>query len=214
MNRAEEREAQAQYYAAVSFIDEGVGRLLDELEAQGLREDTLIVYTSDHGLNCGHHGIWGKGNGTLPLNMVEESIRIPLIMSYPVGMPAGRRVTVPATGADIAPTILDYCGVNPLPQFHGHSLRSGTGGECDDEWAFCENREGYSCFRSHEWKVAYDPTDTPVMVFNLEEDPGEFFNLLESSPEEQGRPDPRAIKIAQELKARIPPSKNSHWKKQ
>ncbi|HRE27415.1 MAG TPA: sulfatase-like hydrolase/transferase, partial [Anaerolineales bacterium] len=61
----------------------GVGRLLDELEALGLRETTLVVYLSDHGLNCGQHGIWGKGNGTLPLNMVEESIRIPLIFNQP-----------------------------------------------------------------------------------------------------------------------------------
>ncbi len=77
------REALAQYYAAVSEMDEGVGRLLDELEAQGLRGSTLVVYLSDHGLNCGQHGIWGKGNGTLPLNMVDESIRVPLIFNQP-----------------------------------------------------------------------------------------------------------------------------------
>ncbi|HRF46440.1 MAG TPA: sulfatase-like hydrolase/transferase [Anaerolineales bacterium] len=81
--REQPHEALAQYYAAVTEMDEGVGRLLDELEALGLRETTLVVYLSDHGLNCGQHGIWGKGNGTLPLNMVEESIRIPLIFNQP-----------------------------------------------------------------------------------------------------------------------------------
>lgn len=81
--RNDPREALAQYYAAVSEMDEGVGRLLDELEAQSLRGSTLVVYLSDHGLNCGQHGIWGKGNGTLPLNMVDESIRVPLIFNQP-----------------------------------------------------------------------------------------------------------------------------------
>ncbi|MEM7029456.1 MAG: sulfatase-like hydrolase/transferase [Chloroflexota bacterium] len=73
------RETLAQYYAAVTEIDEAIGRLIDVLESLDCLQDTLIIYTSDHGLNCGHHGIWGKGNGTLPLNMVEESIRVPLI---------------------------------------------------------------------------------------------------------------------------------------
>jgi choline-sulfatase len=78
--RDDPRAALAQYYAAVSEIDEGVGRIVDELAGSGLLDNTLIIYTADHGLNCGHHGIWGKGNGTLPLNMVEESIRVPLIL--------------------------------------------------------------------------------------------------------------------------------------
>jgi choline-sulfatase len=59
-------EAKAQYYAAVTQIDEGVGRVMDELDAQDLRDDTLIIYTSDHGLNCGHHGIWGRGMEHFP----------------------------------------------------------------------------------------------------------------------------------------------------
>ena len=75
------REALAQYYASVTMIDEGVGRVLDELDAQGERDETLFVYTADHGLNMGHHGLWGKGNGSEPLNMLEESIRVPLILN-------------------------------------------------------------------------------------------------------------------------------------
>ena len=81
--REDPQEALAQYYGAVTQIDEGVGRLLDTLQALGKLDSTLIVYTSDHGLNCGHHGIWGKGNGTLPLNMVEESIRVPMLIRDP-----------------------------------------------------------------------------------------------------------------------------------
>lgn len=73
------RERQAQYYASVSEIDEQLGRVIDLLDERGELENTLIVYTADHGLNVGHHGLFGKGNATRPLNMLEESIRIPMV---------------------------------------------------------------------------------------------------------------------------------------
>jgi arylsulfatase A-like enzyme len=110
VDRSNQREALAQYYAAVSHLDEAVGHILDGLAANGLLEDTLVVYTSDHGLNCGHHGIWGKGNGTLPLNMVDESIRVPLIMSQPGCFAAGQRHDHFVDHTDLFQTLLDYSG--------------------------------------------------------------------------------------------------------
>lgn len=59
------------YFAAVTAMDANVGRLLDRLDAEGLAEDTLVIFTSDNGFNCGHHGIWGKGNGHLPHEYVR-----------------------------------------------------------------------------------------------------------------------------------------------
>ena len=76
-------EALAQYYAAVSYLDEQVGRLIDVLEATGRLANTLVVYTSDHGHMCGHHGLWGKGKSTLPQNFYEESIRVPCFLRGP-----------------------------------------------------------------------------------------------------------------------------------
>lgn len=73
------QEARAQYYGAVTHIDSGLGRVLDEVRREG--EEALCVYTSDHGLCLGHHAIWGKGNGTRPANMIEESIRIPMVVA-------------------------------------------------------------------------------------------------------------------------------------
>lgn len=105
------REARAQYYASISMIDEGVGRLLDELEAQAAREETLIVYTSDHGLNLGQHGLWGKGNGSQPLNMLEESIRVPLIINQPGAISGGTRRAEFVTHCDLHQTLLDVAGV-------------------------------------------------------------------------------------------------------
>lgn len=106
-------EALAQYYAAVSHIDENVGRLLDELEAQGLREDTLVVYTSDHGLNCSHHGLWGKGNATRPPNMLEESIRVPLLINWPGRVAPGQTAAHFADHCDLNATLLDLAGLDP-----------------------------------------------------------------------------------------------------
>ena len=60
------RVALSGYFAATTAMDTNVGRLLDWLEENGLREDTLVIFTSDNGMNMGHHGIYGKGNGTFP----------------------------------------------------------------------------------------------------------------------------------------------------
>ncbi|MCY4020590.1 MAG: sulfatase-like hydrolase/transferase [Chloroflexi bacterium] len=109
--RLNPREALAQYFAAVSHIDEAMGRLLDEMEALKLRDQALIVFTSDHGLCCGHHGLWGKGNATLPLNMLEEAIRVPLIINHPQALFAGQRRSEFVDHLDIFQTIAEYTGV-------------------------------------------------------------------------------------------------------
>ena len=80
-----ERHKHAEYYAAVSSVDREVGKVLDALEATGQMENTVIVYTGDHGLNVGQHGTWEKGNATIPQNFLEESIRIACTVSWPDG---------------------------------------------------------------------------------------------------------------------------------
>ncbi len=107
------QEALAQYYASVTMIDEGVGQVLDELASQNVRERTLIVYTSDHGLNMGHHGIWGKGNGSEPLNMLEESIRVPLILNQPGAIDGGQSRSEFVTHCDLHATIMDFAQAEP-----------------------------------------------------------------------------------------------------
>jgi arylsulfatase A-like enzyme len=111
VDKENESEARAQYYAAVNHIDEAVGRLLGELEALGLRDETLVIYTADHGLNCGHHGFWGKGNGTLPLNMLEESIRVPMILNQPGRLPEKQTLSQFVDHTDLFQTVLQACGV-------------------------------------------------------------------------------------------------------
>jgi len=103
-----------EYYAAVSSVDREVGKVLAELEANGELADTLIVYTSDHGLNTCHHGMWEKGNATVPQNFLEESTRVSCAVSWPAG---GIRQN--ATCADLVnhcdlwATLLDVGGATP-----------------------------------------------------------------------------------------------------
>jgi arylsulfatase A-like enzyme len=80
-DKAMHREQLVQYYAAVTAIDEQVGVIIDHLERTGQLHNTLIVYTSDHGHMCGHHGLWRKGNATTPQNFFDESILVPCILS-------------------------------------------------------------------------------------------------------------------------------------
>ena len=84
------------------------------LEEQGLLEDTVVVFTSDNGFNCGHHGIWGKGNGTLPFNMYESSVKVPFIVRYPQWVPPGTLSEAVIGGIDWFSTVLRMAGI-PLP---------------------------------------------------------------------------------------------------
>ncbi len=105
-------ETLAQYYAAISHQDAELAKILDLLEARGELDNTLVIYTSDHGLMVGHHGLLGKSNATLPQNLYEESIRVPMIFSWPGGFPeAGITLDLPFDHLDLFQTILDAAGV-------------------------------------------------------------------------------------------------------
>jgi arylsulfatase A-like enzyme len=113
-DRTEERRKLEQYYAAASSIDREVGRVLDELAARGVLDDTLVVYTGDHGLNAGHHGMWEKGNATLPQNFLEESIRVPCAVSWPNGRVArGLASDACVNHCDLFATLLEAADAAP-----------------------------------------------------------------------------------------------------
>lgn len=92
----------AHYFATISYLDHQVGRLLDTLEIFGLTETTQIYYTSDHGFSCGDHYIFGL------FHLMEESVRVPLVMAGP-GIPTGIRYKTPVSHVDLSPTILEAC---------------------------------------------------------------------------------------------------------
>lgn len=106
----EQREQLAQYYAAVSMIDEQIGVIVDQLERTGQLDNTLIVYTSDHGHMCGHHGMWCKGNASTPQNFLDESVRVPCLLSWPAGIAQGVVRDEVVDHCDLFATLLEAAG--------------------------------------------------------------------------------------------------------
>jgi arylsulfatase A-like enzyme len=99
------------YYAAVTELDKYIGRIVSKLETDGRLENTIIVYTSDHGCAIGHHGFFGKGNSTRPLNMYETSLQVPLIWRGP-DVTAGQVIEACVDHYDTFKTILAMAGLS------------------------------------------------------------------------------------------------------
>ena len=107
----------ADYYGMISHMDMDIGRILYTLDARGLRDNTIVVYTSDHGLGVGQHGLMGKQN------LYDHSMRIPLLMRGP-GVPAGLRSEALLYLFDLYPTLLERAGVAVPRACAGHSLNT------------------------------------------------------------------------------------------
>ena len=184
------REALAQYYAAVTHIDEGVGRLLDELEAQGLREDTLVVYTADHGLNCSHHGLWGKGNATRPPNMLEESIRVPLLLNRPGHVSAGQSGEQFVDHCDLHATLLDLAGLDATGSAGpGRSFAPLlTDAQALPDWRQAQAGEygPTRMWRRERHKLVRQAPGGRELLFDLAADPRETRDLRGDEPELAG----------------------------
>ena len=179
-------ESLAQYYASVTHIDEGVGRLVDALEEQGALEDTLIVYTADHGLCCGHHGVWGKGNGTEPKNMFEASIRVPMALHHAGAIPGDRRITRIVDHCDLFLTLPDYAGV-PLPEALDRDRLPGTSfapmlrGEPQPwEDLYCGEYGPVRCIVTPEWKYVHRYQHPTNELYDRQADPDETQNLADN----------------------------------
>lgn len=102
----------AQYAAGVSAIDDLLGQIIDEIDGLGILEKTIVVYTSDHGHMNGHHGLYTKGNATIPQNFYEESIRIPLLVRHPDSAEAGAMVDCPVDLCDLGATLAGFAGAD------------------------------------------------------------------------------------------------------
>jgi choline-sulfatase len=106
----------AEYYGMTTWVDDAVGRMLAALEANGLAENTIVVFTSDHGDYLGSHGRVQKGD------LHEESVRIPLLVRWPAGLESGATSPQVAALVDLAPTLLDLAGAEIPAHMAGRSL--------------------------------------------------------------------------------------------
>ena len=170
------------YYGCVSYLDSNIGKVIAALDKAGLRDNTLIIYTTDHGENLGARRLWGKNN------MYEESAAIPMIVAGP-GVPAGKVSTTPVTLIDIGPTVLQAIGhdeITTQEKLPGRSLTKLAHAPNDPQRvAFSEyyaagaDRASFM-IRKGKYKfityVGYAPE-----LFDLEKDPQELSNLAQDA---------------------------------
>ena len=177
------RENLVGYFAAISAMDEQLGRILDRLEELRLTENTLVIFTADNGMSMGQHGIWGKGNGTFPMNMYDTAIKVPFLASYLARIPKGSICSAMVSAYDLFPTLLEltgcsYKGERILP---GKSFLGCLFGEEEDRrenaLVVFDEYGPVRMIRTKEWKYIHRYPYGKNELYHLTEDPGEETNL-------------------------------------
>ena len=180
----EVKRARAAYFGLVEWMDAKIGRMLDALEANGLAENTVVIYTSDHGDSLGEHGLWRK------MSMYEASSHIPIQIAWPGHLPAGVRIAQTISNVDVTATIVDLAGLDPAASnMDGDSLVPLMNGAKNGEESSWKNYalvehlahgtdRALVMIRVGSWKLTYGHGDPPELeLYNLETDPNEFTNL-------------------------------------
>jgi len=193
------RAIKAQTYGMVTHVDTCIGRILDHLESRGLLEETLIVFTTDHGELLGDHGLLYKG----PF-YYQSLVNVPLLMRRPGQRPAV--VTDLAAHVDIVPTVLESLGVQTPEYLPGRSLAGWFAGEPQHsrDAALTEFRP-FGCpnmkvLHTGRWKYVYYGTEEYGELFDLAEDPEEHSNLF-ADPAHRETRDRLQARLLQELTA-------------
>lgn len=174
----------AAYYASVTFMDTQVGRLLDALEELGLADDTLVVFSSDHGYHLGEHGLWQK------LSLHEESARIPLLMAGP-DVPVGERDAL-VEQIDLFPTLARLAGLEVPAHCQGEDLAPVLTDPAASVRgaALCVRGQDSYLLRTEDWAyLRYG--DGSTELYDMQRDPSQFENLAASEPEVVERLDAR-----------------------
>ncbi len=173
------RRARAAYRAKTQFVDELMEKVVVAWRESPLAENTVTVYTSDHGDLQGEHGLWAKGS------YYEGSARVPLLLSAPGRLEAGRVVDRPLSLIDLGPTLLDLAGAPPLPQASGRSVWPALQGDTN-AWPECVYSEqakpaadeASRMVRQGPWKYIHY-TGNEAELYHLDDDPNECRNLAE-----------------------------------
>ncbi len=190
------RRVRHAYYAAISYVDDRIGAVLDALRLAGLDDDTIVVFTADHGEFLGERGLWYK------MSFLEPSARVPLIVRMP-GAGEARRVPDPVSLLDLAPTVVEWaCGSEALDGlgFDGRSLRPALDGEempgprCVVSEYHAEGVNHPSAMvRSGRHKLIVCGDD-PDLLYDVETDPHELANLADQ---------PQAAEVVDRLRAEL-----------
>lgn len=168
------------YYACISSIDHQCGRILATLQELGELDNTLVIFSSDHGLAMGSHGLFGKQN------LYEHSMRSPLVFAGP-GIPHGKSEAF-AYLFDIFPTTCELAGVSIPEGLDGRSQAPVIRGEQANvrDTVFLAFQAGQRAVRQGDWKLYRFPPVNTSLLFNLRDDPDELQNLAHA-PDQAGR---------------------------
>lgn len=178
------RDIIANYYGMISLIDHNVGRIMASLQRLGLADDTVVIYSTDHGDWLGDHGLILKG----PMNY-EGLLRVGCLVQGP-GVPAGRVVDDPVSTIDLAATVLDTMGATPRMEMHSRSLAPlimGTGSRdfAYNEWAVNASRCGVALdlrlARTKTHKLTLETVSGGGELYDLMNDPHEMDNLFDDA---------------------------------
>ena len=191
------RDLVATYYGLVSEVDHHVGRILRFLKDSGQYDDTLIIFTSDHGEMLGNHWLWGKDG------YFDDAFHIPLILRDPrleAGAGRGQVIDAFTEAVDVAPTVLDWLGLEVPPAYDGRSLLPFLEGETPETWraeahwefdfrdpvkgraeaalGLTSDECSLNVLRGWRYKYVHFAA-LPPLLFDLEEDPGETRDLAD-----------------------------------
>ena len=164
------------YLRAVWRIDKQIGDLYDDLVSLGIAEDTLIVFTGDHGEGFGEHGKFGHYKG-----LYDEEIRVPLVMINPRLAQLSTRNTAIGSHVDLWATITDVCSLPADADWQGRSLFVPK--TAQDQTFFRDGRRHSYGTRMGRWKYFFDRDEHKHHLFDLENDPGETKILADDYPQ-------------------------------
>ena len=174
------------YYASISYMDEQVGRVLRALDELGLRENTIVIFSSDHGYLLGHHHKFQKQH------LFEESTRVPFILSVPWMTKSHGHASNKITElVDLYPTLAELAGLTPPANLQGQSLlpllKNPTTKEWSKDLAFSISRSGGESIRTSKWRFTHWGFGAKgEELYDLKNDPNEFTNLARD-PNYSGR---------------------------
>jgi iduronate 2-sulfatase len=190
MTDDQRREAIQAYSASITFMDAQVGHVLDALDRLGLSNNTVVVFTSDHGYHLGDHGLWQK------MSAFERSARVPLIIAAPGGKARGAAVRGMAELVDLYPTLADLAGLKPATPVDGVSLAPMLQDPkaIVKDAAFTQVRNGYAV-RTDRWRyIEWEGGQQGMQLYDMDKDPAETTNLAN---------DARHAATVDDLRARV-----------
>ncbi len=189
MDVRRQKKAMGAYYASVAYMDAQVGKVLAALDASGVAEKTIVIFTSDHGYHLGEHDFWAK------VSLRDESAMVPLIICVPGKKPAVCSSFVELL--DLYPTVSKLCGLEVPKRLQGKDI-SKTVDDPDTEvrnTAFCVNGKGF-LLRDDDWAFIQYKEDASkgIELFDVRKDPLQYTNLAE---------DPKHAEVVKAFRAKL-----------